>query len=61
MKKLMIVWVMNEAEMDELMLRFGITKDDIEASKTHLDRSIEYVISVDESKIPDIEKYQATK
>lgn len=59
MKKSMVVWVANEMEMDELMLRFGITEDDVEASETDLDGSIEYAISVEESKIPEIEKYQA--
>ena len=61
MKKSMIVRVMNEAEMDKLMLKFGITEDDVEASETDLDGSIEYAISVEESMIPEIEKYQATK
>jgi hypothetical protein len=61
MKKSMIVRVANEMEMDKLMLRFGITGDDVEASETDLDGSIEYAISVEESKIPEIEKYQATK
>ena len=58
MKKSMIVWVKNEAEMDKLMLRFGITEDGVEASETDLDGSIEYAISVEESMIPEIEKYQ---
>jgi hypothetical protein len=61
MKKSMIVWVANEMEMNKLMLRFGITEDDVEASETHLDGSIEYAISVEESKIPEIEKYQVAK
>ena len=61
MKKSMIVRVMNEMEMDELMLRFGITEDDVEASETDLDGSIEYAISIEESKIPEIKKYQAAK
>ena len=61
MKKSMVVWVMNEAEMDKLMLRFGITEDDVEASETHLDGSISYAISVEESKIPEIKEYQAMK
>jgi hypothetical protein len=61
MKKSMIVWVANEMEMDKLMLRFRITEDDVEASETHLDGSIEYAISVEESKIPEIEKYQVAK
>jgi hypothetical protein len=59
MKKSMIVWVMNEMEMDELMLRFGITEDDVEASETDLDGSIRYAVSVEESKIPEIIEYQA--
>jgi len=33
MKRSMIVRVMNEMEMDKLMLRFGITEDDVEASE----------------------------
>ena len=61
MKKSMAVWVTDEMEMDKLMLRFGITEDDVEASETHLDGSIDYAISVEESKIPEIEKYQAVK
>ncbi len=61
MKKSMIVWVANEMEMNRLMKRFEITEDDVEGSETHLDGSIEYAISVEESKIPEIEKYQATK
>ena len=61
MKKSMIVWVANEMEMNKLMLRFGITEDDVEASETHLDGSIEYAISVEESKILEIEKYQVAK
>ncbi len=61
MKKSMIVWVANEMEMDKLMLRFGITENDVEASETHLDGSIEYAISVEESKILEIEKYQVAK
>jgi hypothetical protein len=61
MKKSMIVWVMNEAEMDKLMLRFGITEDDVEASETYLDGLIRYAISVEESKIPEIKEYQAMK
>lgn len=61
MKKSMVVWVMDEMEMNKLMKKFGITEDDVEASETHLDGSIEYVISVEESKIPEIEEYQATK
>jgi len=52
---------MNEMEMDKLMRRFGITEDDVEASENHLDGSIDYAISVEESKIPEIEKYQAAK
>ena len=61
MKKSMIVRVMNEMEMDKLMLRFGITEDDVEGCETHLDGSIDYAISVEESIIPEIEKYQAAK
>ena len=61
MKKSIIVWVANEMEMKKLMERFGITEDDVEASETHLDGSIEYAISVEESKIPEIEKYQVAK
>ncbi len=61
MKKSIIVWVANEMEMEKLMKRFGITEDDVEASETHLDGSIEYAISVEESKIPEIEKYQVAK
>jgi hypothetical protein len=61
MKKSIIVWVANEMEMEKLMERFGITEDDVEASETHLDGSIEYAISVEESKIPEIEKYQVAK
>lgn len=61
MKKLMVVWVMDEIEMSKLMKRFGITEDDVESSETYLDGSIGYTISVEESKIPEIEEYQATK
>ena len=61
MKKSMIVWVANEMEMEKLMERFGITEDDVEGCETDLDGSIEYAISVEESKIPEIEKYQAAK
>lgn len=61
MKKSMVVWVTDEMEMDKLMLRFGITEDDVEASETYLDGSIRYAISVEESKIPEIKEYQAMK
>ena len=61
MKKSMIVRVMNEAEMDKLMLRFGITEDDVEGCETDLDGSIRYAISVEESKIPEIIEYQARR
>ena len=59
MKKSMAVWVTDEMEMDKLMLRFGITEDDVEASETYLDGSIRYAFSVEESKIPEIKEYQA--
>ena len=60
MKKLMVVWV-DEMEMSELMKKFGITEDDVESKETYLDGSIGYTISVEESKIPEIEKYQVAK
>ena len=60
MKKLMVVWV-DEMEMSELMKKFGITEDDVESKETYLDGSTGYTISVEESKIPEIEEYQATK
>ena len=61
MKKSMVVWVTDEMEIDKLMLRFGITEDDVEASETYLDGSIRYAISVEESKIPEIKEYQAMR
>ena len=61
MKKSMVVWVTDEMEMEKLMERFGITEDDVEGCETHLDGSIDYAISVEESIIPEIKEYQAMK
>lgn len=61
MKKLMVIWATNEIEMNKLMKRFGITEDDVESKETYMDGSIGYTISVEESKIQEIEEYQMTK